>query len=328
MTERETLMNSINNILLAAGCLTEEISSQIYLTLDKYEVTNRVTDIVVTDELGNENVINEFAVAKAVSGRSPKTVKQYVLALRRFTRTIQKPLLEVTAADIRKYTAVRLTRDGLHGQGLINERDYLSSFFEWAVNTELMTRNPVRQVEGIKLSKMQKKAFTDIECEKIRNACQTVRETAIIETLFSTACRVSELAGIVTSAIDDRRILICGKGKKYGTVYLDSKAQLAIDNYIESREDDNPYLFPGRKDGTHLSSRAIERIVTEIGARAGVSNVHAHRFRRTAATMALRRGMSLEMVSKMLRHNNLQTTMKYLDLTEEELFYQHQKYVI
>ncbi|MBR3366702.1 MAG: tyrosine-type recombinase/integrase, partial [Lachnospiraceae bacterium] len=144
----------------------------------------------------------------------------------------------------------------------------------------------------------------------------------------STACRVSELAGIVTSAIDDRRILICGNGKKYGTVYLDSKAQLAIDNYIESREDDNPYLFPGRKDGTHLSSRAIERIVTEIGARAGVSNVHAHRFRRTAATMALRRGMSLEMVSKMLRHNNLQTTMKYLDLTEEELFYQHQTYVI
>lgn len=328
MTDREKLMTNIKNILLANGCLSDEVEGRIYLALDEYDVTKRVTEIVPADPMDNEAMIRDFAAAKAVAGRSPKSVRQYVLALRRFTRTMPIRLVDTTAADIRKYTAIRLTRDGLQGRGLVNERDYLSTFFEWAVKAEIMVRNPVKQVEAIKLAKVPKKAYTDLECEKLRKACRNLQETAIVETLFSTACRVSELCSILTSSIDNRRILICGKGKKYGTVYLDSKAQLAIDAYIESRDDNSPFLFPGRSEGKPLSSRTVERILKDIGERAGVSNVHAHRFRRTAATMALRRGMSLEMVSKMLRHNNLQTTMKYLDLTEEELFYQHQKYVI
>ena len=328
MTDREKLINQISGILLAHDCLTDEVQSEIFLALDLYEIRKRSTEIVPADPMDNEAVIRDFAAAKAVAGRSPKSVRQYVLALRRFTRTMPIRLVDTTAADIRKYTAIRLTRDGLQGRGLVNERDYLSAFFEWAVKAEIMARNPVKQVEGIKLAKIPKKAYTDLECEKIRKACETPRETAVVEVLFSTACRVSEMCGILTSSIDDRRILICGKGKKYGTIYLDSRAQLAVDAYIESRDDDNPYLFPGRSEGKPLSSRAVERILKEIGKRAGVSNVHAHRFRRTAATMALRRGMPLEMVSKMLRHENLQTTMRYLDLTEEELFYQHQKYVV
>lgn len=328
MTDREKLINQISGILLAHDCLTDEVQSEIFLALDLYEIRKRSTEIVPADPMDNEAMIRDFAAAKAVAGRSLKSVRQYVLALRRFTRTMPIRLVDTTAADIRKYTAIRLTRDGLQGRGLVNERDYLSTFFEWAVKAEIMARNPVKQVEGIKLAKIPKKAYTDLECEKIRKACETPRETAMVEVLFSTACRVSEMCGILTSSIDDRRILICGKGKKYGTIYLDSRAQLAVDAYIESREDDNPYLFPGRSEGKPLSSRAAERILKEIGKRAGISNVHAHRFRRTAATMALRRGMPLEMVSKMLRHENLQTTMRYLDLTEEELFYQHQKYVV
>lgn len=328
MTDREKLINQISGILLAHDCLTDEVQSEIFLALDLYEIRKRSTEIVPADPMDNEAMIRDFAAAKAVAGRSPKSVRQYVLALRRFTRTMPIRLVDTTAADIRKYIAIRLTRDSLQGRGLVNERDYLSAFFEWAVKAEIMARNPVKQVEGIKLAKIPKKAYTDLECEKIRKACETPRETAMVEVLFSTACRVSEMCGILTSSIDDRRILICGKGKKYGTIYLDSRAQLAVDAYIESRDDDNPYLFPGRKADQAITTRAVERILKEIGKRAGVSNVHAHRFRRTAATMALRRGMPLEMVSKMLRHENLQTTMRYLDLTEEELFYQHQKYVV
>lgn len=324
MTDREKLWNSINGVLLEHGCLTDEVKSRIYLALDEYEVTRRTTEIVLADETANENVIRDFALAKAVAGRSQKTIKQYVLALKRFDNVMKKKLIEATADDIRKYMAYRIT-NGLHGAGLVNERDYLSAFYEWAVNEELVVRNPVKQTESIKLAKIPKKAFTEMECEKIRNACRTPREKALIETLFSTACRVSEAASILTSEIDGNRILICGKGKKYATVYIESKAMLAISMYINSRKDDNPYLFPGRKG--HLSARAIEKIVSDIGERAGVPNVHAHRFRRTAATLALRRGMSIEMVSKYLRHENIQTTMLYLDLTERDLAYQHERFV-
>lgn len=328
MTDREKLTNQINGILLANGCLTDEVRSRIYLVLEDYEITQRSTAVVLADPTANASVIEEFALAKAVAGRSPKTVKQYVLALKRYDRIMQKKLVETTAADIRKYMAYRIAKDGVHGRGLVNERDYLSAFFEWAVYQELMTRNPVKQTEKIKLAKIPKKAFTDLECERIRKACRTAREAAMIEVLFSTACRVSEMCGILTSSIDDRRILICGKGKKYGTIYLDSRAQLAVDAYIESRDDDNPYLFPGRNENKPLSTRAAEHIIKEIGKRSGVDNVHAHRFRRTAATQALRRGMSIEMVSKYLRHENLATTMVYLDLSESELAQQHEKYVV
>lgn len=328
MTDREKLTNSINEILLANGCLTDEIKSHIYLALEEYEITRRVTDIVIADETANERVIQEFAVSKAVAGRSPKTVRQYVLALRRFDRIMQKKLVETKAADIRKYMAIRIAKDGVNGPGLVNERCYLSAFFEWAVNSELMVRNPVKQTEAIKLAKMPKRAYTDLECEKLRKACKTTRETAIIETLFSTACRVTELAGILTTEIDGKRIRICGKGKKYGSVYLDPRAQLAVETFIRERTDNNPYLFPGRSENSHISARALEHIIKKIGIRAGIDNVHAHRFRRTAATQALRRGMSIEMVSKYLRHENLNTTMIYLDLSESELAQQHERFIV
>ena len=328
MTDRERLTNSINEILLANGCLNDGIKSRIYLALEEYEITRRVTEIVLADPLANANVIEEFALSKAVSGRSPKTVKQYVLALKRYDRIMQKKLVETTAADIRKYMAYRIAKDGVHGPGLVNERDYLSAFFEWAVHQEIMVRNPVKQTEKIKLAKVPKRAFTDLECEKIRKACRTARETAAVEVLFSTACRVSELCSIVTSEIDGKRIMICGKGKKYAPVYLDPRAQLAVETYIRERTDNNPYLFPGRAENSPISSRAIEAMLKRIGSAAGVSNVHAHRFRRTAATQALRRGMSIEMVSKYLRHENLATTMIYLDLSESELAQQHARFVV
>ena len=327
MTDRDKLTNSINEILMAHGCLTDEVGSRIYLELDKYEITERSTEVMNIDQTANANIISEFALSKAVSGRSPKTVKQYTLALKRFDRMMQMKLVDVKAADVRKYMALRIARDGVNGPGLVNERTYLSSFFAWAVNNEYMLRNPIRQTEGIKLPKKHKKAFSPLDCEKLRGACTTLREKALVEMLFSTACRVSELAGIKTEEIDGNRVIVHGKGNKYAPVYLDPKAMYIVEAYIGSRTDDNPYLFPGRAAGTHASPRTLERIVSTIGERAGVSDVHPHRFRRTTATQARKRGMGLDMVSKMLRHENVETTMKYLDLTEADLSYEHAKYV-
>lgn len=327
MTEREGLSNKINEILLANGCLNDEVSSMIYLVLDEYEITKRTTEIVVPDGTANANIINEFAISKAISGHSPKTVKQYTLALRRFDRMMQMKLVDVKAADIRKYMALRIARDGVNGPGLVNERMYLSAFFSWAVNNEYMLRNPIKQTESIRMQKKQKKAFSPLECEMIRGACTTLREKALVEMLFSTACRVSELVEIKTEEIDGKRVMVHGKGNKYAAVYLDSKARYILETYINNRTDNNPYLFIGRKAGTHLSARSVETIVRKIGERAGVENVHPHRFRRTTATHARNRGMGLEMVSKMLRHESIETTMRYLDISEADLSRDHEKYV-
>ena len=327
MNDRERLINELYNILLESDCLNDMTKSKVVLVLDKYEVQARTTELAMVDEFSNRRVIEQFATAKAVSGRSPRTIKQYVLALERFVRIMKVQLIETTAEDMRNYTAHRIMKDKVYGIGLVNERSYLSSFFDWAVKSELMVRNPAKQIEGITLAKVPRKPFSEMECEKIRTACKDEREKAMVEMLFSTACRAAELSGILISNITGNEISICGKGKKYASVYLDSKARLALDRYLAVRKSDSPFLFPGRKPGTSLSVRTLEAILRKIGVRAGVSNVYAHRFRHTAATMARNRGMQIEMIMEFLRHENIQTTLGYLDLTKEELMYQHRKYV-
>lgn len=325
MTERENLANDIYNILMMHNVLNDDIKQRIVITLGQYEVQRRTTDIVPADPDDNENMIRKFMVAKAVAGRSTRTIEQYVRALRKFIRITGVKLLEATSDDFRGYLAHRMINDGIHGITLTNERCYISTFYDWAVSTELIIRNPIRMVDQIKVPKKPKQAFSELEIEKLRAACRTLKEKAIFETLLSTACRVSELLSIRTCDINENRIMVCGKGTKYAQVYLNSKAMYSIEAYINSRTDENPYLFPGRKG--EASAACIQKILKQIGDRACVGNVHPHRFRRTAATMALRHGMSIEMVSKMLRHERLQTTMIYLDLDDRELQYQHAKYV-
>lgn len=82
------------------------------------------------------------------------------------------------------------------------------------------------------------------------------------------------------------------------------------------------------EENGHTDPGSIEGTVRKLGKRAGVENCHPHRFRRTCATFALRRGMPIEQVSKMLGHSSIATTQIYLDLSEEELQQAHKKFVV
>ncbi len=247
MTERETLANDIYDILLTHNALNDDIKQRIIIVLDKYEIQSRTTELAVADPADNINVIKRFMIAKKVAGRSDKTIDQYVRAVNRFIAITGKQLVDVVPDDFRAYLAHRMIDDGIQGQTLVNERSYISAFYDWAVSSELINRNPIKLTEPIKIPKIPKKAFTEMECERIRSACKTPKERALIEILLSTACRVSELISIKTCEIDGNRILVCGKGNKYGQVYLNPKAVYAIETYISSRTDNNPYLFPGKK---------------------------------------------------------------------------------
>lgn len=327
MNDRDNLRNAVAAILIESGCYSTEIYQRFVAELEKYEITARTTSVVPSEQ-GNATLIKQFALSKAIAGYSEKTIKQYLRTVNRFAAFVQKQLVDVTANDIRAYIAHKMTVDGVRGYGIENERCYLSAFFQWAENAEIINRNPVRQVEKIRLPKKQKEAFSAIECEKLRGACVTLKEKAIVELLFSTACRVSELANIKTEDIDGDRIIVKGKGNKYAPVYLDARAKYIVNAYISARTDENPYLIVGRSPDKPISVRAIEATVKRIADRAGVSNAHPHRFRRTTATQARRRGMGLDMVSKMLRHENIQTTMKYVDLTDADLQHDHERFVV
>lgn len=129
--------------------------------------------------------------------------------------------------------------------------------------------------------------------------------------------------------VENDEILVFGKGGKERIVFLNAKAMFALENYLNSRKDEQPELFVGLKAPYKpLQKSSVETIVRKLGGKAGVDNVHPHRFRRTAATLALNRGMPIEQVSQMLGHSKIETTTIYARSDLQNVKSSHKKYVV
>ena len=352
--ERENLINDICMGLAPFVADIPDLKNMLYVIADPYEITSRSTELVEMKEDRNEYLLRRFLVGKTVKGLSPNTIFHYKTGLTSILRGIGKTVDDITADDIRYYLAVRQRRDKISKVSADNELRYLRTFYQYLVAEELVSKNPTARVDRIKCERRKKEAFTDLEVEKIRMAANGEREKAMVEVLLSTGCRVSELVLIRLDEIDGNKALVHGKGAKDRTVYLNAKAVVAIGVYMAQRRDVNPYLFPGGRfeairektakgprdaigwwknpelvtADTHLDKGSVEALMRKIAKRAGIEKANPHKFRRTCATMALRRGMPIEQVSKMLGHEEISTTQIYLDLSESELEQAHKKYVV
>lgn len=335
---------------------TQDARIAITMTVSKYDIAKSETALTVYEGDFNELILKKFISAKLAQGCTRRTVTFYKNSISFSLEKIGKPYMDVTADDIRLYLATRIYQDKVSKTTVNNERRNLSSFYGWLQREEILLKNPMAKVDMIKETKKKKKAFEQMELEKIRYACRTKRETAMIEVLISTWCRVSEIVKIRIDDIKENKLIVHGKGDKDREVYLNAKAILAIRAYLAERTDENPYLFPRAKyagnvkemckvahrklqgewyknpnlvDGCgHMDASSFEGVIKRIGKDAGVPNTHPHRFRRTGATMALRSGMPLIQVSKLLGHENIGTTQIYLDISDEELEQAHRKYVV
>lgn len=326
---------------------------RLIVILSKYDIKKAETEIVPYEGDVNEMILRRFLVAKTAAGRSKRTINYYKASISMTLAKIGKPYTQLTADDMRLYLALRVNRDKVSKTTANNERRAMSAFYTWLQKEEIIQKNPMNKVETIKETKKKKKAFTNMELEKIRFGCRDEYERAIVETLISTWCRVSEAAEMKIADINENKIVVHGKGDKYRMVYLTAKAQLAIGNFLKVRKDKSPYLFPGSQQmltctrkGVPLSkyhewwkcpelvstnqrdAGSIEAVIRKIGKRAGVENCHPHRFRRTGATMALRAGMPLMEVSQILGHTNVGTTQIYLDIDNQQLESTHSRYVV
>lgn len=335
----------------------EEARMRATIILAEYEISKRETELTVWEEDKNDVVIRKWLSAKAAAGMSPRTIQFYGKSVPNFFNKVQKNYDEITADDLRLYFAVRVQKDRVSKVTADNERRCLSSFYGWLQKEEILLRNPMAKLDSIKKTKKKKKAYDLMDLEKIRLGCRTAREKAIVEILASTWCRVSELVGIQLDDIDGDRIIVHGKGDKEREVYLNARSKLALEVYLQERKDTNPYLFPRSKNAGKINNMiqnghrkkelpnwykdpemvdeylptdkgTIESIVRNLGRRVGVDKVHPHRFRRTGATMALRQGMPLTTVSKLLGHESIATTQIYLDISDEEMADAHKKYVV
>ena len=281
----------------------------------------------------NKRLFDSFMDSKKLEGRSENTLTYYNLMLQKLLASIEKPLQNYTTSDIREWLLL-YKETGVSNVTVNNVRRIFNSFFSWLEAEEYILRNPMRRIHRVKEEYQVKKAYSEWEIERLRVYLKdNLRDRAIFELLLSTGMRLSELQALNRGDVDfsEREIIVFGKGAKQRIVYFNDATNLFLQDYLESRTDDNPALFVQEKrlDGKweRLGKSGVSTAVRMWGRRAGVENVHPHRFRRTMATRALRAGMPIEQIQVLLGHSSIETTRIYAKVNQDDVKYAHRKYV-
>lgn len=287
------------------------------------------TGICLVDDSWMED-LEDFLMSKALEGKSPDTVRRYRYELSRLLSYINKGIKDITDADVSGYMRVYKRIRGISNQTLKNVRAVYSSFFGWLRDRDRIRKNPMVLVEDVKVEKVLKKPYSDEEREKMLRKCTTLRDKAMLEFLYSTAVRVSELARLNRDDIhfSSKDLIVFGKGAKERRVYINERTNMYLKEYLSSRADENPALFVGLKSPhERLTKAGIEDSIRRIGRSAGVNRAHPHRFRRTALTNALNRGMPIQEAMILAGHAKPETTMGYCTVDQEAVKYHHKKYL-
>ncbi len=301
-------------------------------TISTRYVVRRQDDIAQI-QCCNGDILKQYITAKEVEGCAAGTVKNYRYILTLFFDYVQKDIKEIEAVDIRKFLREYKEDRNVADCSLDKYREAIVWFFSWCHEEGLVTVNPTHNLKPIKYEEKERKALTRLELEIFRNSCETVRERAIVEFLYSTACRVSELCNVKKSDINlhEQTVKIFGKGKRERTSWINAKCLVAISQYLESRDDDSEWLFVNQnKPHGKCSGTSIERLIKKIQQRScGIPfKVTPHIMRHSSATHALQSGMDIAEISKFLGHKRLETTMRYAHVSTDDVMLAHRKHVV
>ena len=152
----------------------------------------------------------------------------------------------------------------------------------------------------------------------------------MFELMYASGLRVSEVVDMKVNDINlnERLILVHGKGSKERMVYFDARTKIHLQSYLDSRTDDNPALFVSLKAPyERLQIGGVEVRVRNIGKRLGINKMHPHKFRRTLATMAIDKGMPIEQLQQLLGHKRIDTTLQYAMVKQSNVKIAHRKYI-
>jgi len=271
--------------------------------------------------MNNLEYLSKYLSTLELEGYSSKTIKIYKIIIQNFLSSFSKPISEITTSDIRSYLSNYKTIHNISNVTLSNYQHYISSFFNWVTKEGYLSQNPCLNLRPIKTPKVIKDGFTEQEMAIIRKNCCNIRQKALVETLYSSGLRVSELVSLNKEDINwDRGITkVVGKGNKERDVYFSDDAIKLLKEYLQTREDNNEALFVTLiKPIKRMTIDAVENSLRALGGRCGI-HVHPHRFRHTCATVLLERGMPIQDVSEILGHSKLETTMIYCTLNKKKI---------
>lgn len=280
--------------------------------------------------VSNKDFLELFLSAKKIEGCSDKSLKYYRSTIEAMRTSFSKSEADITTDDLRYYLTSYQTTHGSSQVTIDNIRRILSSFFSWLEDEDYILKSPVRRIHKIKSSSTIKETYTDESLEIMRDSVDNPRDLALIDILASTGMRVGELVLLNISDINfsERECVVLGKGNKERIVYFDARTKIHLQNYLDSRDDDNSALFVSlRNPHSRLSINGIETRLRKLGEQLGISKVHPHKFRRTLATMAIDKGMPIEQLQNLLGHQRIDTTLQYAMVKQSNVKIAHRKYI-
>jgi site-specific recombinase XerD len=278
----------------------------------------------------NRDLLGVFIAAKRIEGCSEKSLKYYETTIRQMVVKADRPVREISTDDLRVYLADFQKERGSSKVTIDNMRRIFSSFFGWLEDEDYILKSPVRRIRKIKTEKPIKDTFSDEGLELLRDACEEIRDLAMIDLLASTGMRVGELVRLNREDINfhERECVVFGKGGSERVAYFDARTKIHLLNYLDGRNDNNPALFVSLSaPRERLMIGGVETRLREIGRKADMQKVHPHKFRRTLATRAIDKGMPIEQVQRLLGHVKIDTTMHYAMVNQANVKNSHRKFI-
>lgn len=276
-------------------------------------------------------------------GRSVKTVENYDRYLSRYLAfsKVRSPM-DITERSIREFRLHLNRQPGTAATMKLKTQNYyliaLRAFLKFLRKRDIESLNPER-IELAKVSARDLDLITNEELNRLiagakGDNLQSLRDRAMLELLFSTGLRVSELCSLNRDLDLSRdETSVRGKGEKVRVVFFSPEAKRAIKAYLDKRKDLDEALFVqnGKAVKTakdlRLTPRSVERIVKHYATKAGITRkVTPHVIRHSFATDLLQNGADLRSVQAMLGHANIATTQVYTHVTDKHLREVHKKF--
>lgn len=278
----------------------------------------------------NEEYLSFFLESKHIEGCSERTIHFYKTTVDTFLKYVNEPIRLISTEHVRNYLSNYQKRNNCSNVTLDNIRRNISSFFSWLEEEDYILKSPMRRIHKIKSKESVKKIISDECIEKLRDGCNILRDLAMLDLLYSTGIRVGELVNLNISDInfENRECIVVGKGEKERKVYFDAKSKIHLKKYLASRHDTNPALFVTLNSPyNRLQISGVEIRLRQLGKELNMDRIHPHKFRRTMATRAIDKGMPIEQVQHILGHSQIDTTMKYAMVNQNNVKISHQRYI-
>lgn len=317
MKEINVLINDIttNLVELTGYEKALDIQSLLYMHLSGYVLKEECTELSTSrDDL--IDAMEFYGNEMQIRGYTRETIKAHGHNLKKFFLHVNKGLRDITENDIRRYMAYGKVRRNWKDATYNNNIRSIRGFFRFCYEYDLIQEDPCKRLKDIRTEKIIKSTLTAEQREQIRCACKTERELALVDLLYSSGMRVSEVEKMNRRDIDfsTRRAICYGKGRKQREIMFSPETAVHLKKYLEQRTDDNEALFvTAKRPHNRLKKNGIQYLLREIAKRdERLSDVRLtpHVYRRTRGTDLINRGMPAELIAQKFGHESVNTLLQ------------------